>query len=371
MQKSLYILGTRGVPAAHGGFETFAERFALHMVEAGWRVTVYCQSDDGPTGPVEDEWRGIRRITFAAGSGALGTMSFDLRAVLHAMRERGVMLALGYNTAVFSALLRLRGHPLLTNMDGIEWKRAKWPWHGRIWLFLNERIGALTSTKLIADHPEIAKHLARMRSKKDIVMLPYGADAIEAAPEDPVRAFGVEPGRYFLSIGRCEPENNILTMIQAYASKPREFGFVCLGKLDPEKNAYHRAVLQAGAGRVVFPGAIYDQDRVRALRYHAAAYCHGHSVGGTNPSLVEALGAGNAIVAHRNPYNEWVAGPQQLYFADPAECARAFDRIEVECSFAASARLASGQRFKEAFTWEPILEGYRRMCDDAHGFTAS
>jgi glycosyltransferase involved in cell wall biosynthesis len=363
MQKSLYILGTRGVPAAHGGFETFAERFALHMVEAGWRVTVYCQSDDGPPGPSEDEWRGVRRVTFTAGSGALGTMSFDLRAVLHAMKERGVMLALGYNTAIFSALLRLRGHPLLTNMDGIEWKRAKWPWHGRIWLYLNERIGALSSTKLIADHPEIANHLSRMRSENDIVMLPYGADRIETASEAPVLELGLEPGRYFLSIGRCEPENNILTMIRAFASKPREFKFVCLGKLQPETNAYHREVTQAGAGRVVFPGAIYEQEKVQALRFHAAAYCHGHSVGGTNPSLVEALGAGNAVVAHKNPYNYWVLGEDQIYFTDDDDCSAAFDLIEVDHDQRRRAQASARRRFDSTFTWEPILRAYASLCD--------
>lgn len=358
---ALHILGTRGVPAAHGGFETFAERFALHMVDHGWQVTVYCQVDQGPPGPVEDHWRGVRRITFAADSGALGTMKFDLRAVRYAMNERGVMLALGYNTAVFSALVRLSGHPLLTNMDGIEWKRAKWPWHGRVWLYLNERIGALTSTKLIADHPEIAKHLWHMRSAKDVVMIPYGADPIASAPEEQVRALGLTPGRYILSIGRCEPENNILSMVEAYVKGPRELQFVCLGKMEPEKNLYHKAVLNAAAGRVVFPGAIYERERVQALRFHAAVHCHGHSVGGTNPSLVEALGAGNAIIAHDNSYNRWVAGPEQFYFSNELQCAGHFDRIEKDPSVAAVAGHAARRRFEQTFTWGPILERYREL----------
>ncbi|MBC7669025.1 MAG: DUF1972 domain-containing protein, partial [Gemmatimonadaceae bacterium] len=133
-ERSVYILGTRGVPAAHGGFETFAQRFALHMRDKGWAVTVYCQADSGPAGPTIDDWQGIRRVTFVADAGATGTMKFDWACTMHAMKERGVMLVLGYNTALFSALLRLTGNPLLMNMDGIEWKRAKWPWHGRIWL---------------------------------------------------------------------------------------------------------------------------------------------------------------------------------------------------------------------------------------------
>lgn len=359
---SLLILGTRGVPARHGGFETFAERFALNMRDRGWKVTVYCQADEGPAGAIEDEWEGVRRITFTSGAGALGTMSFDLKCVRHAMDEPGVALVLGYNTACFSALLRLRGKSVLTNMDGIEWKRAKWPWYGRVWLYLNEWIGALTSSKLIADHPEIARHLSRRRSRRDIVMIPYGADPITGVSSVPVGAFGVEPGRYLISIGRIEPENNILPMIEAFVAKPRDLGFVCLGKLEPDKNLYHAAVIAAGAGRVVFPGAIYDQDVVKALRYHAAAYCHGHSVGGTNPSLVEALGAGSAIIAHDNPYNRWVAGGAQFYFSDKQDCADLFDLIASDVERLTAARVQSAERHQAAFQWGGILNRYAELC---------
>lgn len=359
---SLFILGTRGVPAAHGGFETFAERFALHMVGQGWDVTVYCQADAGPRGPVEDVWRGVRRITFSADGGALGTMAFDWMCVRHALGQRGVMLVLGYNTALFSALLRLRGNPLITNMDGIEWKRAKWPWHGRIWLYLNEWIGALTSTTLVADHPEIARHLARRRNARDIVMIPYGADPVTEAPEAPVRALGLTPGRYLISIGRIEPENNILTMVRAFASRPRDLQFICLGKLDPERNPYHAEVLRAGDGRVLFPGAIYDPEVVKALRFHAAAYCHGHSVGGTNPSLVEALGAGNAIIAHDNPYNRWVAGEAQLFFEDQAACTAMFAATESDVDRRSQAGAAARRRFETAFRWSEVLTAYEHVC---------
>lgn len=364
---SLFILGTRGVPAAHGGFETFAERFALHMVGQGWDVTVYCQADTGPRGPVEDVWQGVRRITFSADGGALGTMAFDWMCVRHALGQRGVMLVLGYNTALFSALLRLRSNPLITNMDGIEWKRAKWPWHGRIWLYLNEWIGALTSTTLVADHPEIARHLARRRGARDIVMIPYGADPVTEAPEAPVRAMGLTPGRYLISIGRIEPENNILTMVRAFASRPRDLQFICLGKLDPERNPYHAEVLHAGEGRVLFPGAIYDPEVVKALRFHAAAYCHGHSVGGTNPSLVEAMGAGNVIIAHDNLYNRWVAGEEQFYFANTNECGAVVDRVVDDPKALTEARHHIRARFHQAFKWGPILKDYEALCARSHG----
>lgn len=360
--RSLFILGTRGVPAAHGGFETFAHRFALHMREQGWNVTVYCQSDEGPRGPQIDYWEGVRRVTFTAGSGAAGTMAFDWACVRHAMSERGVMLVLGYNTALFSAILALTKSKILTNMDGIEWKRAKWPWYGRIWLYFNEWVGALTSAKLIADHPEIERHLKRRRSGRDIVMIPYGADAVTEAPEQPVRDLGLSPGRYLITIGRMEPENNILPMVRAFAQHPRALQMVCLGKLEPEKNSYHAAVLAAGNGGVLFPGAIYDPQIIKALRFHAAAYCHGHSVGGTNPSLVEALGAGNAVIGHNNPYNRWVAGEGQAYFDSDVDLSAILDEIESDPTRLEDMRLKARERFNQGLTWAPVLEAYDNLC---------
>lgn len=359
---TISIIGTRGIPAQHGGFETFAERLALHLRDRGWRVTVYCQVDEGSSAPIIDQWEGIRRVTFAAGSGAIGTMAFDWKCVMHARRERGVKLVLGYNTAVFSALLRFSQDAVLTNMDGIEWKRAKWPWHGRIWLYFNEWIGALTSTKLIADHPEIERHLRRRRSKDDIVMIPYGADPIVEASEGPVRDLGLTPGKYLISIGRMEPENNILPMVEAYSRRPREIQMVCLGKLEPATNAYHAEIISAGSDRVKFPGAIYSPEIIKSLRFHAAAYCHGHSVGGTNPSLVEALGAGNPVIAHGNKYNRWVCGSDQLFFGGSDDFERIIDRIESEPEVLVSASVGARKRHSEVFKWLPVLEQYEEIC---------
>lgn len=360
-ERKIFIIGTRGVPAAHGGFETFAHRLSLYLVARGWSVTVYCQTDDGPTGPVVDEWQGVRRVSFRAGSGALGTMKFDLKCIGHAIKERGVMLVLGYNTAAFSAALRLAGNPVYTNMDGIEWKRAKWPWHGKIWLYINEWIGALTSTALIADHPEIANHLSSRRSRNAIEMIPYGAEAVGQADESKIRPWGLVANSYVISIGRIEPENNIIELVAAYSKSSRSFDFVCLGKLDPQNNEYHRKVLEAASPGVKFLGAIYDPEIVSSLRFHARAYCHGHSVGGTNPSLVEAMGAGNAIIAHNNKYNRWVAGDDQFYFDDVEDCGRVFNVIESDPDLLLRAKSAAKARFLEAFQWPPILERYENL----------
>lgn len=153
--KRLSILGTRGVPAAHGGFETFAERLSLFLVERGWDVTVYCQEDGEPS-IVEDTWHGVRRVRVSVSqSGAKGTVVFDWIATKHAARNGGLCLTLGYNTAVFCTLLRLKGTPNIINMDGIEWRRPKWGRAEQAWLYLNEWAGCWLGNHLIADNPGI------------------------------------------------------------------------------------------------------------------------------------------------------------------------------------------------------------------------
>lgn len=358
--REVSILGTRGVPASHGGFETFAERLSLYLVSKGWKVTVYCQGNGGAT-PGEDNWKGVRRVIIPAEEGAAGTIKFDLKSVLHASKGRGVMLTLGYNTAVFSAAYRLKGIPNVMNMDGIEWKREKWSAAQRAWLYLNERLGCVLSDHLIADHPEIKKHLATRVSEKKITMIPYGADLLESADERRLKAFGVEPGRYCLCIARAEPENSILEIVRAFSEKTRSTRLVVLGKYEPQKNAYHARVMESAGPEVLFPGAIYEKETVDGLRFHCRLYIHGHKVGGTNPSLVESLGAGAPVLAHDNPFNRWVAGPGALYFKDQKGCAGLLDRVLEDDEHLRIMKKATFTRHAEEFVWEKVLDKYERL----------
>lgn len=360
--KSLLILGTRGVPAAHGGFETFAERLALYLVEKGWSVTVYCQENSANGGlgqPTIEYWKGIRRVRiWTSIKGAAGTIVFDWACVCHALSEPGIPLVLGYNTAMFSALFRLKGRPVLMNMDGIEWKRAKWGLFAKAWFRINEWCGSRIASTLIADHPEIGKYLKEKRSKADVATIAYGADRIMEASTDPVVQMGLSPRAYFVVIGRIEPENSTLEIVGAYSRRKRKYSLVCLGKFDPAGNSYHAQIKAAANGNVVFPGAIYDKTTVRALRFHALAYLHGHTVGGTNPSLVEALGAGNAIIAHDNRFNRWVAGEGQAYFSDVCTCDRIITQFEGEPSRTEELSRKSRRRYDACFTWQAILKQY-------------
>ncbi len=362
MPKTLRILGTRGIPAAHGGFETFAEKLALHLVQNGWRVVVYCQ-DEG-TGPiVEDTWEGVERVRIPVTQhGSLGTVVFDWHATAHAARHDDLCLTLGYNTAVFCARLRLNGIPNLINMDGIEWSRAKWGPAAKAWFWLNERAGCWLGNHLVADHPQIQAHLQTRVAASKITTIPYGGDAVTAASAEPVHSLGLQPGRFLTVIARAEPENSILEVVQGFSTKRRGYQLVVLGNYDQD-NLYHRAIKFAAGAEVRFIGAVYDKPVVQSLRFHCAAYVHGHQVGGTNPSLVEALGAGNPVVAHDNRFNRWVAGDAATYFTSADTLSSRMDEL-----LSSTARLTSlhdhGQvRFNEAFTWHDILNQYERLLE--------
>ena len=355
------ILGIRGVPAAHGGFETFAEQLALHLVHRGWTVTVYCQVS-GKGSVFEDSWKGIRRVNIPTiGDGSAATIIFDWKANNLAARERnGVVLTLGYNTAVFCARLRLAGLQNVINMDGIEWKRAKWGRTARVWFWLNDWAGCWLGNHLVADHPEIECHLrTRVRADK-VTVIAYGADEVVSANEESVRALGLEPGRYATVIARPEPENSLLEIVSAFSRERRGIDLLVLGKYD-QGNAYQRRVLESASHEVKFVGAIYDKEVVSALRFHSMLYVHGHQVGGTNPSLVEALGAGNPILAHSNRFNRWVAGEQAAYFDGTEECAAMFDELLAKPERLAAMAKASRDRHRLQFTWERILGEYEAL----------
>ncbi len=356
----LNVLGTRGVPGAHGGYETFASHLAPYLVERGWQVNVYCQDDDGIDG-FEDQWCGVNRIHFTpSAKGALGTMQFDAKCVRHVVKKPGVDLVLGYNTALFNIVQKLRGRIIAMNMDGIEWRRDKWSWPAKAWFFLNELAGANLSTVLIADHPEMERHLRARTLGADIHMIAYGADSVVDADTAPLQSLGLTPGNYLIKVARVAPENSFLPIIRAFSRRRRGVKLLLLGRFE-EGDAYAEACRAAASDEVVFAGAIFDPRVVQSLRFHARAYLHGHTVGGTNPSLCEALGAGNPVIAHDNRFNRWTAGAGQLYFDDEVQCDAAIERIVSDDRLAADAGAAARARHAESFTWPIILRSYETM----------
>jgi glycosyltransferase involved in cell wall biosynthesis len=361
---TLRILGVRGVPANHGGFETFAEHLALYLVKRNWRVVVYCQNDNQEP-MYTDEWCGVERIHISAPPGSKGSIVFDWRSIMHAAKTRDLCLTLGYNTAAFCSVLRVKGIPNLINMDGIEWSRAKWGGVAKAWFWANDWAGCWLGNHLVADHPHIKKHLSSRVKADKITMIPYGADAVLYNDDALVREMGLTPGKYVVVIARPEPENSLLEIVAGFSQPSanqtrRDMQMVVLGKYD-DAVPYHRAVKAAANESVRFVGAIYDKAIVQSLRFHSALYIHGHQVGGTNPSLVESLGCGNAVIAHDNRFNRWVAGEGAAYFSGANDFSETLDAVLADARKLDLMRKASIERFMAEFTWPAVLEQYENL----------
>jgi glycosyltransferase involved in cell wall biosynthesis len=192
-------------------------------------------------------------------------------------------------------------------------------------------------------------------------MIPYGGDEITNADCSLLSPYGIEPGKFSVIIARPEPENSFLEMVRAFSRSPRNHRLVVLGNFTPASNTFHRQVMEAASSEVIFPGAIYEAPVVQALRFYSRFYLHGHRVGGTNPSLVEAMGAGCAVIAHDNHFNRWVAGPDASYFKDESVCAALFDHLLTDDAAVEQMKAASRARFRERFTWDQVLRDYEKL----------
>lgn len=359
---TLRILGTRGIPAAHGGFETFAEQLALYLVQHGWRVVVYCQVK-GPGKLREDTWRSVERVIVpVAGESPAATILFDWQSLSHAARYGDLCLTLGYNTAVLSAWLRLKGVPNVFNMDGVEWRRPKWSSAVKFWFWMNDWAACWLGNHLIADHPQIARHLESRVAASKISTIAYGAPRLSNIDDTAIRKLGLTPRRYLTVIARAEPENSLLEIVKGFSQRRRNVTLAVLGHYH-DHHPYHAAVRAAASDEVVFLGAIYDKATVAALRFHCLAYLHGHQVGGTNPSLVEALGAANAVIAHDNRFNRWVAGSGAKYFNGGEDLSALLDDVLDNPTLLAQMRAASIERFETDFTLDTILTQYRTLLE--------
>lgn len=352
----LAILGSRGIPARYGGFETFAEQISVRLVEAGFDVTVFCERAEGPR---PTEYRGVRLEYVAAPAlGPLGAPVFDVLSLVRARRSFDVVYMLGYGAGLFCWIPRLFGSEVWINMDGLEWKRAKWGPLGRAWLWAMSYAATLAASRLIFDNAAVRDEVVGTRRLCNSVV-EYGAPVVEDEPDpSALEAFGLEPGSYYLVVCRVEPENHVLEIVRGFESSATLKDLVVVGNV-AKRTPYVQRVLDAAGLRVRFPGPIYDAEVLRALRTHCAAYLHGHSVGGTNPSLLEAMACGNVAISHENPYNREVLGDDALYFRTEDELARRLSDCErLVPDERARLRARGRERVATYYSWERIAARY-------------
>ncbi len=361
-KKKLLILGTRGLPASHGGFETFAEELALYLTKNGWQVTVYNQ-ECGFFKKYESIYMDINRIHIKVPfHGPISTLIFDFLAVMDSITKDGVVMTLGYNSAIFNLINFIKGQKNIINMDGIEWKRNKWGFLAKVWFWFNEMIARKIGTYLIADNPEIEKHICRFKKLKNVKMIPYGANEPNNPSEELLKNYGLKRNNYCLIIARLEPENSILQAVKAFSKDKRGMNFAIVGNID-KKNSYHQKLLSESSAEVKFLGTVYKKTNIEALRVFSKFYFHGHTVGGTNPSLVEAMACKNNIIAHDNVFNKWVLGDKAIYFKTFDELQNIFDAHLNDLNYNNFSEDVF-QRYKSLFRWKKILKEYKTFLEN-------
>src|SRR5271157_2029579 len=309
------ILGTRGIPARYGGFETFAEELSTRLALRGHQVTVYCRQPHP-----EELWRGVHlRFLPALRHKYLETLHHTFVSTLDLLRHRhDVALFCNAANALFTPLPRLAGMPVALNVDGIERHRKKWNLAARSWYLISEALATFCPDEIVTD-AQCIRDYYRARYGRDSWFIPYGAPLGKVDPGPTLARLGLEPRSYFLYVSRFEPENNALMVRRAFEQVPTDLRLVLVGDA-PYAPAYIRALKDTRDARIVFPGAIYG-DGYHELQSHSFAYVHATEVGGTHPALIEALGRGALVLYLMTPENHEVADGAGLAFHDEASLA--------------------------------------------------
>ncbi|MBT2568954.1 glycosyltransferase [Arthrobacter sp. ISL-85] len=362
MPKSVAIIGTRGYPSYYGGFETAVRKLAPFLVDAGWSVRVYGRK--GSTKP-EDSTRDTRvHSTDTPGwdNKSLSTLTFGLTAFCHALFHRpDVALIMNVANGFWLPLLRLRGIPSVVNVDGIEWERAKWGRLAKIVFKLGAYFTARFGTVLISDSKEIQRRW-KLEFKRDSVFIPYGGEFPDPLPI----ADGLTEGSYALMVARFVPENTVSEFFAACEDIARDHPVVIVGS-----SGYGGELESAAANltsrypNVTWLGHVSDDTKLMSLWQHAGAYFHGHSVGGTNPALVQAMACASPVVARKTPYNLEVLGNGE-YLVDPdsAAVAAGVRRMLINQEERNAAKVYNRDRAWKYYNWRGVCEAYERVISE-------
>lgn len=348
------IAGTRGVPANYGGFETFAEAISKNLVEHGWEVTVYCDKNSYHS----DFFQGVT-LKFLPIRKSDNQVIYFFLSLVRALKENDLIVVTSTGGAYFYWLNFFFRKVIITNSDGIESQRSKWSYLKKKYLQYSQWFAMRFSTVVVADSFAIADYLRSQYIKSvPLEVIEYGAPVVaKIGTTDELVLNGLSPKEYFVIVARLEPENNIDLMLEAFVKSGVNKKCVVIGGLIDTK--YVKGLKRFAGANVVFLGPVYNSDKLAQLRFHAFAYLHGHSVGGTNPSLLEAMGCGNICICHDNVFNREVTEGRQLYFSNVDELANVLIKL-VQMSVLDQNRLKQHAigRVSAYYSWENITSRY-------------
>lgn len=356
----IVFIGSRGIPGRYGGFETFAERLAVELVVRGHAVTVYGQFDKGKN-LRHETYKGVECFNLSApGKRALQKPVLSFKSIFHSLRLRtDIAFFLGVSAAPLNFVNRLLGIKTVVNLDGLEWKRAKWGPVGRLYLRISEWLSAKTCHVVVADS-KVLVGLYKGSYSISSVFIPYGADVFTSVPSDAPKRIGLEPGKYILQSCRLEPENNVHLVIEGYLKSNMELPFVILGDA-ALGNRYKERLLRIAGGKVRFLGSVYGP-AYKQIVAHCGLYIHAHEVGGTNPSLLEAMGLGKAPLYLDVPFNQEVANEVGFPFSkDPTALAYCLNNLTARIE-EVQARANDARRIiNERYSWSSVVDKYESL----------
>jgi glycosyltransferase involved in cell wall biosynthesis len=359
------ILGTRGIPASYGGFETFAEHLATRLVARGHDVTVYCRAHY--VSPRQMEYHGVRlQVLPTIRHKYFDTVIHTFFSAIHAVSRRfDAALICNAANAPFSPILRLTGTPVAINVDGLEHKRKKWNWLGRRYYQLAEYLSTLLPNEMVTD-AQVIQDYYLTRHNASSTMIAYGSEVERRPDRELVRKWRVEPNRYVLYVSRLEPENNAHLVIEAFKKVRTAYRLLVVGDA-PYAEQYITDLKTRARGdkRIIFTGFVFGQD-YRALQQNAYCYVHATEVGGTHPALLEAMGYGNCVLTLATPENLEVVGDAGVPYADEFDLAEKLQRVLRDGSLVHAYRHRAQVRIRRNYDWDRVVDQYEqlfaRMC---------
>jgi glycosyltransferase involved in cell wall biosynthesis len=349
------LLGTRGIPANYGGFETFAEELSTRLVQRGHDVTVY-----GRERYPEPLYRGVRvQYLPPVRHKYLETIAHTFLSTLHLLVHRtDVALYCNGANAIFTPLPRLFGMPVALNVDGIERKRKKWNRLARTWYLASEWLATFCPTEVITDAVAIQDYYLE-HYRKRTTFIPYGAEVGPVATSNVLGRLALEPRRYFLYVSRMEPENHALAVREAFERVSTPMKLALIGDA-PYAEDYIRRVRDTRDPRILIPGAIYGQG-YRELGSHCFAYIHATEVGGTHPALIEAMGRGALVLYRHTPENDEVAGGAGISFEPENLAAKLELVLSMPEEEREQLRRAAMERVRARYSWDAVTDQYERL----------
>jgi glycosyltransferase involved in cell wall biosynthesis len=354
------LIGTRGIPANYGGFETCAEEIAVGLSEKGHDISVYCRYGNALGNP--KSYKGVELIYIPAiKTKQLGTLSHAFFSVLHAMfRNYDVLMVFNAGNSLNCIVPRFFGKKIAINVDGLEWKRRKWGFIAKQYFLFAERISSIISHRVVSDARAIQKYYAETY-RCPSTFIAYGAKIESAENPSVLDTYGVKNGEYFFVASRLEPENNADITVEAFESVKTDKKLLIAGGAN-YKSSFITNLMKTTDARIKFLGPIYTPGHIKELHCGAYAYVHGNEVGGTNPALLKALGYGNCVLAYNGVYNTEVVGSAALLYEKSVEDLREkmqfiIDHPEVAKEYRKKAVI----RIRENYTWHKITASYECM----------